>query len=436
MSHRILILISFSVTFATNIYLIFSMRCTSCTTILLSLLVLFARCENSFLVSLKPKETLDSFMLYDASYPEELQVKDSITRSFKIGSFAGFTGEFTDQVIERLSRCPLVDEISPDIIVYSLETHYQMFAPRHLARLSRRKRMLPIRKYPFVYNNEFAGKKVNAYVIDSGIYIGHPEFQGRARTGRDFSNEGEGDNNGHGTHVAGLIGAKTYGVAKHVEIFDVKALNAVGTGTLSTIIAAIEFVVNHRLRSGRPGVANLSFGAHHNAILNSAVEQATRTGLVFVVAAGNSNIDACLMSPASSPYAITVGAIDDHGDSISGFSNWGRCVDIFASGSNVRSVDFKNIYKSLVLSGTSMASPIVAGVVATLLSEGVDPACVKDRLREIATVNRISRTSMYFRPDTSNKIAYVEVEEEFLKADIDSQSDAYELESYVNPILP
>ena len=322
--------------------------------ILFALFILFTRCETTtFIVSLKPKETLDTFMQYDASYPEELQVKEYITRSFKIGSFSGFTGEFNDQVLDRLSRCPLVDEISLDIVVYSLDTHFQMFAPRHLARLSRRKRLLPIRKYPYVYNNDFAGKKVNAYVIDSGVYIGHPEFQGRARTGRDFSNEGEGDNNGHGTHVAGLIGAKSYGAAKNVELFDVKALNSVGTGTLSTIIAAIEFVVNHRLRSGRPGVANLSFGAHHNAILNSAMEQATRTGLVFVVAAGNSNIDACLMSPASSPYAITVGAIDDHGDSVSGFSNWGPCVDIFASGSNVRSVDFKNIYRSLILSGTS-----------------------------------------------------------------------------------
>ncbi|KAI5955536.1 hypothetical protein KGF57_003669 [Candida theae] len=318
-----------------------------------------------------------------------------------------------------------------------------MFAPRHLARLSRRKRMLPVRKYPFVYDNEFAGKKVNAYVIDSGIYIGHPEFQGRARTGRDFSNEGEGDQNGHGTHVAGLIGAKTYGAAKNVEIFDVKALNSVGTGTLSTIIAAIEFVVNHRLRSDRPGVANLSFGAHHNAILNSAVEQATRTGIVFVVAAGNSNIDACLMSPASSPYAITVGAINDHGDSISGFSNWGSCVDIFASGSNVKSVDFKNIYKSSVLSGTSMASPIVAGVVATLLSEGIDPGCVRDVLQDTATLNRIAKASLYFKPNTPNKIAYVEVGKEnnpktdFSKMDKDSGSESeYELESYENPTLP
>lgn len=172
--------------------------------ILFALFILFTRCETTtFIVSLKPKETLDTFMQYDASYPEELQVKEYITRSFKIGSFSGFTGEFNDQVLDRLSRCPLVDEISLDIVVYSLDTHFQMFAPRHLARLSRRKRLLPIRKYPYVYNNDFAGKKVNAYVIDSGVYIGHPEFQGRARTGRDFSNEGEGDNNGHGTHVAG-----------------------------------------------------------------------------------------------------------------------------------------------------------------------------------------------------------------------------------------
>ncbi|KAI5951032.1 hypothetical protein KGF54_004106 [Candida jiufengensis] len=350
-------------------------------------------------------------MAYDTNYPEELQLKNSISSSFHIGSLQGFSGNFSEDRLKRLSRCTLIEEISPDIVIHSFDVHYQMLAPRHLARISRRKRMLPIRIFPFIYDRDFSGRQVNAYVIDSGIDIGNPEFQGRARFGQDFSNEGQGDSNGHGTHVAGLIGSMTYGSSKNVELIDVKALNSKGTSSLSTVISAMEFAVNHRLRSGRAGVTNLSFGAHQNGILNRAVEQASLTGMIFVVAAGNSNINSCLMSPASSPAAITVGAIDDFSDTISSFSNWGPCVDLFASGSNVRSVDYKNFYTSSILSGTSMSSPIVAGIVANLLSDGYEPDQIKTQLIRMATKDRISRASLYFRPETMNRIAFLQVEQ-------------------------
>ena len=129
--------------------------------------------------------------------------------------------------------------------------------------------------------------------------------------------------------------------------------------------------------------------------MNKAIEQATRTGLVFVVAAGNSNINACLTSPASSKFAITVGAIDDYNDSVTAFSNWGECVDIFASGAYVRSVDAKNHDKTQVLSGTSMASPIVTGMVANLLSQGVEPCDVKASLIRMAAKNKITKSSLF-----------------------------------------
>ncbi|KAK6893774.1 Subtilase-type proteinase RRT12 [Candida tropicalis] len=362
--------------------------------------------DESYFVSLKASESFDKFMEYDKRYPKHLQVRDFISNSIAIGEFKGFSGRFSKDILDRLKRCPFVSEITEDIILSAFDFEIQENAPRHLARISRRKRMKPNKQYPYMYDGEFSGQGVNAYVIDSGVEVNHPEFEGRASAGHDFTNEGSGDSNGHGTHVAGLIGSSTYGVAKNVRIIEVKALNSKGAGSLSTILAAIDFAVNHRLDSGRKGVANLSLGAYKNHILNKAIEQATRTGLVFVVAAGNSNINACLTSPASSKFAITVGAIDDYNDSVTAFSNWGECVDIFASGAYVRSVDAKNHDKTQVLSGTSMASPIVTGMVANLLSQGVEPCDVKASLIRMAAKNKITKSSLFLRKKTPNRILY------------------------------
>ncbi|RLV91096.1 Subtilase-type proteinase RRT12 [Spathaspora sp. JA1] len=271
--------------------------------------------------------------------------------------------------------------------------------------------------YPYLYDNRFMGKNVNAYVIDSGVEIGHPEFQGRARTGKHLSNEPPGDKSGHGTYVAGLIGSHTYGSAKAVEIIDVKTVDSRGFSSLSSTIGALEFCSNHRLRSRRMGVANLSMGQNKNPILNRAIEEAYKTGLVVVVAAGNSNLNSCLTSPGSAKYAITVGALDDYNDQIASFSNWGECVDLFASGSYVKSVDKNNIHKGRVLSGTSAAAPIVTGLVANLLSQGVEPFEIKNKLIEMSTENRIPESSLFLKPNTPNRIAHGLVE------DVENQKD-------------
>ncbi|KGQ83813.1 subtilase-type proteinase RRT12 [Candida albicans GC75] len=367
--------------------------------------------NDSYFVSLKASESIDHFMEYDKRYPKHLQVRDFISNSIAIGDFKGFSGRFSKDIIDRLKRCPLVQEITEDIMFNALDFEIQEDAPRHLARISRRRRMKPNKPYPYMYETEYSGQGVNAYVIDSGIEVDHPEFEGRASAGYDFTEEGSGDNNGHGTHVAGLIGSVTYGVAKNVRIVEVKALNSKGAGSLSTILAAIDFAVNHRIESGRKGVANLSLGAYKNHILNKAIEQATNTGLVFVVAAGNSNINACMTSPASSKYAITVGAIDDYTDSVTAFSNWGECVDIFASGAYVRSVDARNHDKTQVLSGTSMASPIVTGMVANLLSQNVESGKIKSVLIRMAAKNKITKTSLFLRKKTPNRILYNGIQE-------------------------
>lgn len=370
----------------------------------LSVVILVGQvCGLPYLISLKSNYTLDSFLSYDVKYPQSQQVKSLIDNSFTIGNFTGFAGDFTKSVIARLKKCPLVAGMTPDIAVRAYEIQYE--APRHLARISQRDTLAGF-EYSYGYNDNATGKGVIAYVLDSGVSIEHPEFEGRAKFGKDFTGEGPGDNNGHGTHVSGLIGSKTYGVAKEVEIVEIKVLDKSGGGSLSTIISSLEFAVNHRIRSGKQGVVNMSLGSVRSDILNNAISAAIGTGLVFVVAAGNSNVNACSTSPASVEGAITVGAIDDFYDSLSPFSNWGKCVDIFASGTFVKSLNFHDFNNPEVLSGTSMSAPIVSGLVANLLSVGVPASEVKQILIELSTKGKISRTSLILKRNTPNRIAY------------------------------
>lgn len=368
-------------------------------------LITYVLAVPQYLVSLKLTETLDHFFQYDLNYPVAQRVKSFVSDSYTIGNFTVMTGNFTKSAVERLKRCPLIADITPDIIINAFDIESQDHCPRHLARVSQVEKLTG-HDFTYFYDSDKVGSGVNAYIIDSGIEIDHPEFQGRAHKGIDFTKEGFGDINGHGSHVAGLIGSKTYGVAKDVNLFEVKALDKRGAGSLSTIISAIEFTVNHRRESGKPGVANLSLGAAKNKVLNQAVDAAADTGLVIVVAAGNSNVDACLTSPASSQSAITVGAIDDTSDGLTSFSNWGKCVDIFASGAYVSSVNSHDYYNPQVLSGTSMSAPIVTGMVSTLLSSGVSPLEVKNEIIKMSIKNKIPKSSMFLRRKTPNRIVY------------------------------
>ncbi|SCU89099.1 LADA_0E13674g1_1 [Lachancea dasiensis] len=301
-----------------------------------------------------------------------------------------------------------------------LDVGIQKNAPRHLARVSRRS-ALPYdptevasvsSNFSYYFDPDFLGTCVNAYVIDTGITKEHKEFEGRAKFGADLVGEGPGDMNGHGTHVAGLLGSRTYGIAKDVTLIEVKALNGRGQGNLTSVISAIEFTVNHCRQSGRSCVANLSLGSFRNSVLNQAVEAALEAGVVVVVAAGNSNANACWSSPASSLSALTVGAFDDRTDTVARFSNWGNCVDIFAPGVRVNSLSNKPPYKPVAYSGTSMASPIVSGMVATLLDSGVHPYDIKAALVELSTESIFHKRSLIFKPGTPNRILFTGVDKQ------------------------
>jgi subtilisin family serine protease len=209
------------------------------------------------------------------------------------------------------------------------------------------------------------GAGVTAFILDTGIREDHSEFSGRVLPGFSVINDGKGttDCNGHGTHVAGIVGGRLYGVAKQVMLVPVRVMDCAGVGTVSGLITALEWVGNTKQR---PAVANVSMGGIASSALNAAVAALVAKGVTVVVAAGNKGVDACKASPASAPSVISVGATNKEG-ALAPYSNFGPCVSIFAAGSEVVSAWHTSDSATKTLSGTSMASPSVAGLAALAL---------------------------------------------------------------------
>ena len=220
------------------------------------------------------------------------------------------------------------------------------------------------------YDYANTGAGVTAYVIDTGIYAANADFGGRVAAGYTAVLDGNGtvDCNGHGTHVAGTIGSTTFGVAKSVKLIPVRVLDCAGSGSYSNVVAGLDWVAQNYV-AGTPAVANLSLGGPISSTLDTAINNLINRGVTVVVAAGNSAADACGASPARVPNAITVAASDRY-DQFASFSNYGSCVDLEAPGVNITSTWIGSTTATNTISGTSMASPHVAGVVALLLSTG------------------------------------------------------------------
>lgn len=238
----------------------------------------------------------------------------------------------------------------------------------------------------YFYQN-LAGTGVYNYVLDTGIDTKHPDFKGRAVWGLNVAdNEPEdGCMNPHGTHVAGTIGSKTYGVAKNTSLVSVKVLDCSGKGSTSNILRALEWVTK---QDTKKKIVNMSLGGGKSNALNSAVEQLTKLGIVVVAAAGNENSNACDGSPSSSEYSITVGATNKQ-TQVAYFSNWGSCVDIYAPGTGILSTMPGD--KTGFMDGTSMAAPHVSGVISLILdaSSEVNPEKIKNFLKFVSTKNKI-----------------------------------------------
>jgi subtilisin family serine protease len=210
-----------------------------------------------------------------------------------------------------------------------------------------------------------AGAGVDVWVVDTGLFAAHAEFGGRATLVKSFvDGETTPDGNGHGSHCSGTIGSHTYGVAKKATLKGVKVLNSGGSGTWSAVISGVDFVAKN-VRKGKT-VMSMSLGGGKNQALNDAMNNAVKAGVVAIVAAGNNAGDACQISPASAEHAFAVGATDN-ADNMASFSNRGKCVKIFAPGVNVMSV-WNTAGSTKTISGTSMATPHVAGVAASLMS--------------------------------------------------------------------
>ncbi|WP_076411515.1 S8 family serine peptidase [Shewanella sp. UCD-KL12] len=240
------------------------------------------------------------------------------------------------------------------------------------------------------YHYDFDGAGVTAYVIDTGVLNSHNEFGGRAVSGYDFiDNDSDAtDCNGHGTHVAGTIAGSSYGIAKNANVVGVRVLSCSGSGSNSGVIAGINWVKDN---AQGPSVANMSLGGGASQATDDAVNAAVASGITFVVAAGNDNTNACNYSPARAADAITVGSTASN-DSRSSFSNYGTCLDIYAPGSGITSAWYTSNSATNTISGTSMASPHVAGVAALYLDESpsLTPAQVDALLSSRATAGKVT----------------------------------------------
>jgi subtilisin family serine protease len=303
----------------------------------------------------------------------------------------GFAVKLPTALADRLATLPGVVGVERDMPVTRAAT--QTSAPWGLDRVDQR--ALP---FSGTYSSTATGAEVTAYIIDTGIRLDHSDFVGRVSSGFDAVDGGSADDcNGHGTHVAGTVGGSTYGVAKGVSLVAVRVLNCAGSGTNAGVIAGIDWVTADH-QAGRPAVANMSLGGGASAALDSAVSRSIADGVSYAVAAGNGNAqgtpqNACNSSPARVTAALTVGATD-RTDKPASFSNYGSCVDLFAPGVSITSDWYTTAAAINTISGTSMATPHVAGVAALYLqgNRTATPATVATALKAATTKDAVPTT--------------------------------------------
>ncbi|KAF9031932.1 serine protease [Panaeolus papilionaceus] len=294
----------------------------------------------------------------------------------KLDIINGFSGHFDEATLAKLRAHPDVTLVAEDGIMHTMTKVIQTDAPWGIARLSSKTRLSGSETsltFTFIYDSS-AGGCADIYIVDTGINTSHSDFAGRARWGATFGSYQNADGNGHGTHCGGTAAGGRYGVAKK-----------------ATLINGLNWVLNNARLTGRPSVVSMSLGGGIATALDSAIATLTNAGIHVAVAAGNSNTDAANTSPARAPSAITVGA-STFTDARASFSNYGSVIDIFAPGQNIISAWTGSTTATNIISGTSMATPHVAGLIAYLicLEGNVTPAAMSTKIKYYAIQGSLS----------------------------------------------
>jgi len=350
----------------------------------------------------------------------------TVKHEWTIGEFSGYSMKTTDEIVQRLSKRDEVKYVEANqrsFLSTEAEPVYNVFEPNEaclqqnqvpswgLTRSQER-----VRTLNGIYRHaDDAGAGVVGYVIDTGIFVEHPDFEGRAVWGVDTADNPPvfQDANGHGTHCAGTMIAAKYGLARSGTAIAVKVLGANGSGTNDGVIAGINWAVrDHKTRGTGRSVANMSLGGGFSQAMNNAVAAAVNQGLAMAVAAGNDgrgiipSPDACKHSPASEKLAITVGATDST-DFRADYSNYGSCVKIFAPGSAITSTWKRTPGQAApinTISGTSMACPHVAGVLMKLWS--AHPNLSRDELTDLLLASTTDGVVKDPKAGSPNKLVF------------------------------
>jgi subtilisin family serine protease len=297
----------------------------------------------------------------------------------------GFAATMSDRQARRLAADPAVSFVEQDQ-TFTIQTTQSPVPSWGIDRIDQR--ALPLNN---AYTFNTTASNVTAYIIDTGARVTHRTFGGRATFLANFTGDGiNTDCNGHGTHVSGTVGGSDFGVAKAVRIKAIKVLNCQGSGSTQSVVNGINRAASDHA-AGTPAVSNMSLGGGVSTAIDNAVRAAISDGITFAIASGNSNADACNFSPARVTQAITVNA-SDRNDARASFSNVGTCTDIFAPGVGITSAWMTNDTATNTISGTSMATPHVAGVAALYLATHptASPATVQSALISFSTANRVT----------------------------------------------
>lgn len=359
---------------------------------------------SSYIIKLNPDQTVTTLRSHIREMQTRLSREMETTSVYEAlgSSFLGYAAKLTPRALETLLSDNRVSYIEEDQEVSINACNSQANPDWGLARISNAN-YNATGTFTFQYADNGDGVGVNAYIIDTGIYCENNEFvnkkTGTCTFGESFVYDGLGpnkvkdttDGNGHGTHCAGTVAGITYGVAKEANLIAVKVLSDSGSGSTSGVIDGINWAAADATAKKKPAVANLSLGGGFSQANNDAVTALVNAGVTTAVAAGNDNADACNYSPASTPAAITVAASDKN-NARATYSNYGTCVDIYGPGSAITSAWIGSPSATNTISGTSMASPHIAGVAAKALSQNnaLTPAQVTSQILANAVSDQIT----------------------------------------------